>query len=386
MTDASVGTSVGTSVGRTGADVWRSVRAPVFVITGIVVASVAIFIAIGARTTGPFSPDSTDRNGAKALSTLLEDHGVDVTGTYDLVDAQGPGSGRTLLVAAGGSLDRYDWQRIDRAGWSHLVLIQPSRIALRIFAPGVESAGVLPEDSRSGGCELPAAVKAGTATVTGTTYSIPASADGCYGDGIHSSVVRLEENGRIVDIVGTPRSFTNHLLAEDGNAALALNLIGTHPELVWYLPEFENDDPAEGGGDPVVPPWVRYVAWMAAFAVLVIAFWRGRRLGPVVPEPLPVIVHAAETTEGRARLYRRSRARDRAAAALRESALGRLQGLHGIGRRTEPAAVVATVASRTGRDPMALHHLLYGPPPTDDAALLNLSRELDSLTQEVRRP
>jgi hypothetical protein len=106
----------------------------------------------------------------------------------------------------------------------------------------------------------------------------------------------------------------------------------------------------------------------------------------VVPEPLPVIVHAAETTEGRARLYRRSRARDRAAAALRESALGKLRKAHGIPRRAEPPAVVATVAARTGRDPAMLYELLYGLAPTDDATLLSLSHELDVLTQEVRHP
>ncbi|MDX6283943.1 MAG: hypothetical protein QOH03_5014, partial [Kribbellaceae bacterium] len=118
----------------------------------------------------------------------------------------------------------------------------------------------------------------------------------------------------------------------------------------------------------------------------VVAIWRGRRLGPVVVEPLPVIVHAAETTEGRARLYRRSRARDRAAAALRESALGKLQQAHGIPRRAEPTAVVAAIGARTGRDPAMLYELLYGQPPLDDSALMFLSHELDLLTLEVRHP
>jgi hypothetical protein len=131
---------------------------------------------------------------------------------------------------------------------------------------------------------------------------------------------------------------------------------------------------------------VRYVAWALAFAAFVVALWRGRRLGPVVAEPLPVIVHAAETTEGRARLYRRSRARDRAAAALRESAIGKLHKAHGIPRRAEPAAVVATVAARIGRDPAILSELLYGGPPIDDANLMFLSQQLDQLTQEVRHP
>ena len=52
-----------------------------------------------------------------------------------------------------------------------------------------------------------------------------------------------------------------------------------------------------------------------------------------------------------------------AAAALRESALAKLHKAHGIPRRAEPAAVVATVAARTGRDPATLYELLYGRPP-----------------------
>src|SRR5690606_41722785 len=51
--------------------------------------------------------------------------------------------------------------------------------------------------------------------------------------------------------------------------------------------------------------------------VVLLAWWQGRRLGPLVTEPLPVVVRASETVEGRGRLYRSRRARDRAAEALR---------------------------------------------------------------------
>jgi hypothetical protein len=231
-------------------------------------------------------------------------------------------------------------------------------------------------------------VKAGTATVSGPTYSAPSAAAACYGDGINNTVIRLEVGDRIVDVIGTPTSFTNEQLADDGNAALALNLIGTHQDLTWYLPQWESTDTGTGNdsGAPLIPPDVRYIAWALAFAVLVVAIWRGRRLGPVVAERLPVIVHASETTEGRARLYRRSRARDRAAAALRESALAQLHKAHGIPRRADPSAVVATVATRTGWDPAMLYEMLYGRPPLTDDALMSLSDELDILTQEVRHP
>ena len=49
-------------------------------------------------------------------------------------------------------------------------------------------------------------------------------------------------------------------------------------------------------------------------AGLAAAIWRGRRFGPLVPERLPVTVRAAETTEGRARLY--AHARDAVYSAL----------------------------------------------------------------------
>jgi hypothetical protein len=363
-------------------------------VTGLVVFGVLVLLIAGAaRTSGPFSPDSADPAGAKALAALLKNHGVEVTGTTAYQDAVDGSADKTLLIAPGGSLSRSDWEDIAMGGWGHVVLIRPGTRALELIAPGVLNASTtLPEDSRSPDCDLPAAVKAGTATVSGASYSAPDSAITCYGDGINHTLIRLETGGKIVDVVGSPQTFTNEKLADDGNAALALNLIGTSSEVVWYLPQYESDaydygDDDDGSdGPPLVPPDVRYIAWALAFAAFVVAIWRGRRLGPVVPEPLPVIVHAAETTEGRARLYRRSRARDRAAAALRESALGKLQAAHGIPRRAEPTAVVAAIAARTGRDPAMLYELLYGQPPLDDSALMFLSHELDLLTLEVRHP
>ncbi|GAA1700074.1 DUF4350 domain-containing protein [Kribbella yunnanensis] len=382
-------TTTSVPVGRGAAESWRVLRRPMLITGIIVLAAIVVLIFSTASTSGPFSPDSTERDGARALSNLLKNHGVNVRGTELLSDAVKPGAGKALLIGPNGQLDRADWQRIADAGWSHLILMRPSARQLAVLAPGVKNASQgLSSESREPDCDLVAAVKAGTVTVGGPTYSAPQGAKTCYGDGINHTVVRIETGSQTVDVIGTSRSFTNSELADDGNAALALNLIGTHQELTWYLPQFESNgvDEKGDGGPPLVPPDIRYIAWALAFAVLVVALWRGRRLGPVVVERLPVIVHAAETTEGRARLYRRSRARDRAAAALRESALGKLHKAHGIPRRAEPSAVVATLAARTGWDPHTLYEALYGMPPLDDAALLNLSDVLDVLMQEVRHP
>ena len=62
-------------------------RTPLLVTGVIVLGVIALLIAGTARTSGPFSPDSAEPTGAKALATLLEDHGVEVTGTDFLGDA-----------------------------------------------------------------------------------------------------------------------------------------------------------------------------------------------------------------------------------------------------------------------------------------------------------
>ena len=56
------------------------------------------------------------------------------------------------------------------------------------------------------------------------------------------------------------------------------------------------------------------------------------------------MVRASETVEGRGRLYRSRRARDRAAAALRTATLQRLMPRLGLGLSAQAPAVVATVA------------------------------------------
>jgi hypothetical protein len=109
-----------------------------------------------------------------------------------------------------------------------------------------------------------------------------------------------------------------------------------------------------------------------------------------VVEPLPVVVRSAEAVEGRARLYRSRRARDRAADALRAGSrerLVRLLGMPGSAAQdmSVAAQVVAAVAERTGRPRATIGLALYGPAPTDDAELVALADHLDDLEGQVRR-
>jgi hypothetical protein len=106
-----------------------------------------------------------------------------------------------------------------------------------------------------------------------------------------------------------------------------------------------------------------------------------------VTEPLPVVVRAAETVEGRALLYRRAGAADHAAEALRQATRDRLVPRLGLPRDAGQREVVAALAHRTGRPEAQTHALLYGPPSTSDKEtekeLVRLADALDALEKEI---
>ncbi len=79
----------------------------------------------------------------------------------------------------------------------------------------------------------------------------------------------------------------------------------------------------------LLPPWWQIAVVQAFLGLVVVGIWRGRRLGPILVEPLPVAVRAAETVEGHGRLYHRLGARDRAAEALRSGTRARLGRAYG---------------------------------------------------------
>ena len=97
--------------------------------------------------------------------------------------------------------------------------------------------------------------------------------------------------------------------------------------------------------------WAGPASVLVGVAVVLLAVVRGRRLGRLVREPLPVVVRAIETTESRGRLYRRAGDRERAAAVLRAGTAQRLTARLALARGAAPAALVGAVsaAARSSR-------------------------------------
>jgi hypothetical protein len=367
----------------------RGVRGPALVVALIVGVAIVLGLAANQERRGYLDPGAVDTFGGRALARLLEDEGVSVDyvrGSSAAVEAAGPGS--TLFVTVPWLVTQEQADQLVGTGADVVLVGVGSEVAL--FVPGAEVARAEVRDLAPH-CDLPVAERAGRALMGGTTFQVPAdtaASASCYPINGRPSLLQTRAGARTITALGTADAFTNEHLDEGGNAALAMGLLGGHRSLVWYRPVIER--PPDGGQSfsSLLPSWVAPTALQLFVAALLAALWRGRRLGRLVPEPLPVIVPAGEAERGRARLYRRGRSRAHAAAVLRSAAMRRLRRDLSLPGGPQPAVdeVIAVAAARTGRPGAELADVLVGSPPGDDAALVRLARDLDSLEREVRQP
>ena len=211
----------------------------------------------------------------------------------------------------------------------------------------------------------------------------------CYPAGGAPSLVQYSSGGQLITLLGTGEPLANGFLAQRGNAALALNLLGISPRIVWLVPApaiVAGAGPAGGHKSltSLLPLGADLVTIQLCVAVLLAALWRARRLGPLVPEQLPVVVRASETVEGHARLYQSRRARGRAAAALRAAMLRRVMAAVGLAPGAHQGAVTAALSARSALSPAQIEMMLFGPAPGTDTALVTLADDLDALERQVR--
>ncbi|MGP3772517.1 DUF4350 domain-containing protein [Streptomyces sp. SDT5-1] len=408
----------------TARQIWTRSRGIALALVLLLVAAVLIALVRSGEQHGALDPRSADERGSRAVAQLLADRGVDtrvVTTTAEARAAAGPDT--TLLVASPDRLTARQQSRLRAAtadSGGRTVLVAPGAASVDTLAPGVTAD---PEPAADGplapDCALPAARRAGPAATGGHRYStVLTDADSCYPSAGSPTLLRLpssaddggdggnntsdgggnegDDSGKTPGdtiVIGSPDILVNNTLDEQGNASLALQLLGSRPHLVWYLPSPSDASAADDAQNDrsfvdLIPKGWLWGTLQLFIAAALAALWRARRLGPLVQERLPVAIRASETVEGRARLYRKANARDRAATALRISTRTRLAPLIGIpvSQAHSPEDFLPALARQLptpDRDPRTL---LFGPPPATDAALIALADHLDALESEVRNP
>jgi hypothetical protein len=373
----------------------------------LVVLAVALASALLAGLRGPntlpLDPDNPEDDGMQAIARVLEQQGVEVDVARSLGELQRtPVDGGTRVLVVGTAFLSPD------SGARVLEHVRDAD-ALLVLGPGRNTGEVLdlPVTVDSWGqrgtvlephCDSPTwraddtltgadALIEVTGDLAGAVACFPPSAGFGAGGATAGHVVEMPASGdrpRTL-VLGIAPALTNAMVLEEANAAVGLRLLGGADRLVWYIPSVADaGEQAPQSLIDVLPEAVVPSVALLLAALGAAMVWRGRRLGPVVTEPLPAVIRSVETTQSRARLYRRAGDRRRALAALQLAARRRLATRLGLSRHAPTEAVVQAVARASGRHTEEIRRVLADPTADDDETLVRTARELRALEEGMR--
>ncbi|MEU6134514.1 DUF4350 domain-containing protein [Nocardioides sp. NPDC047086] len=368
------------AAGRPG---WFRRRRPILIVALAFVIAVALaYIATpkGGESFAAYDPESPDPDGTRALVQALEDHGVEVeiVRSSKRLESTEIGPDTTVLVTGTDALGEDTASRLrERTDAADLILAEPAPYVSAML--GIPYAVAQTSEAVEADCDDP----------RWAGLSIQADAVSAYDAGScfphQGGAVLAPAEG--LTVWGAPQVLTNDQILRADNAAVALRLLGENDHLVWYVPSLKDLAPDEAHSPAsLLPRWIRPALWLLLLAVVAFAVARGRRLGPLAVEPLPVHVRAGETTRSLGRLYRRSGDRTHAASTLRQAARTRLARRLRLGRHATPEAVVRAVVQHTGRPDLEVSALLTDAPIQNDQDLITLANALAALEEEVRHP
>lgn len=343
----------------------------------------AVFNTDNAQFGGSLDPRNPKPEGAQAVARVLDAQGVDVRvvrGEQAFLDAP-VDADTTVVVTNPEVLGRSTFDRLrsrsPRAGAT--VVVGAAPVVFDAFGLEPHQLG---RDDLFADCATPLA----KGLTIRDPYPTAVVGNGCFSsDG--AVVLHRPADDRRFWLLLAPDVLSNQHVLEADNAALALRLLGQHRKVLWYVADAADVTASDGVTiSSLLPGWLYPALWLLLASVLVSLLWRGRRFGPLVREPLPVVVRATETTESRGRLYHRARDRDHAGTILRTATRRRLADLLALPPDAPVPEVVVAVAARTRRDPHEVHRLLTPARVATDSDLAELGRQLLRLEDEVHIP
>lgn len=360
-------------------------RGAALLIGSVAVVAVALvaLLAPSPESATPLDPDNPGPDGSRALARVLEDHGVQVVvaRSADALDDTPVDADTTVVVVRTGGLGPPTIERmLAHTRPAELILVEPGPALLDELGLPSSSRRVEPDGPLRADCDDPLVAGLTLEADRVATYDA-----GCFPVGDNGAVLSRPRSRMV--LWGAEAVLRNEDVLHADNAAVALRLLGGRERLVWYLPSVRDLDGEEGVGlASLLPRWIVPALILALLAVAALAWARGRRLGPLAVEPLPVVVRAVETTESLGRLYQRAGDRRHAADLLRRATLDRLARRLRLGPAA-PDAVARAVAEVTGRPAADVDRLLApGQTPPDDHALITLANDLAALEEEAHRP
>jgi hypothetical protein len=364
------------------------------VLLAVVAMSVTLMSRDPQGNTEHLDPANPGYSGAQGLAHVLTNHGVEVIVVRSQAELlnETVGLNTTMVITRTDQLsERTAGMALARArSAASLILLEPDPEIIKGMSLPVDShpADLTDVTADCTGTEVGKELRLAQAGRAYTQTGNGPAATVCFPDvkdGGGAMVRLAPAQGRPpVTLLGDTSLISNGAILDSDNAAIALRLFGQSDRLVWYVPTVADISVAESTSRSIAPSWFQPGLALTTSAVVFLCLWRGRRLGRLVAEPLPVIVRAVETTESRGRMYRKSRDRARALAVLQLATRRRLASYLGLSESTSVSSVAAAAAAISGRDYHDVLALLNSPAAQDDSSLLKLANTLVSLEKEVR--
>lgn len=373
----------------------------------LVLMLIVTFIAGRSGASGaPLDPNNPGPDGMQALAQVLGNQGVDVQvvrGVSSLPDESAQGA--TVMVSTTDFLSKDSGEDLINyaSAASSLVILSPADNLREVFGVDVDTSSTRTPTAMSPECEN-TLWEAGDKVTGGDTLlevdstierdeaaiCLPPSPGYNAGGARSGYLVEVSLNGVNLNgttpatLAGIGAALTNANILDEANAATGLRLLGSNDRLIWVIPSIRDagELPPTGLFDVLPAPLLPSIV-LLLFALGVWALVRGRRLGPVTTEPLPVVIRAIETTASRGRLYREAQDRPRALASLQLAARRRLASRLGLAAGASPDQVVTAVAAATGRHTDEINRLLVDTSVNDDDTLVQIARDLRSLEEGI---
>ena len=323
-------------------------------------------------------------DGARALAQVLKKHGVSVR-EVTAKQAATVGEDTTLVVVFPSRMSHTIEQDVETRANVVYIGLEEEFGSSPAYLDGLSGdRGSASSTKVAPACASEIAGRA--AEIIPSRYSVSGAGTNwqmCFtADGETYAYAERIQDGRFRAVIPDSVRVRNRGILEAGNAALALNAIGRTPKVAWYIAS-RTDGVSPAETTPTQSPYLApaFLTVAGSLALLALAF--GRRLGPLTPERLPVEVPAAETLIGKARLLRTQRAYGHAASALRSACASRIASSLGVSTSADRNALTQAFTLR-GLPPSRYEALLWGPPPVNEAALVQLANDLDAFEKEIR--
>lgn len=377
----------------------------ILLVSLIVVAWLAVMVWVALqpeRTEGSLGIDDKTNHGAAAITSVLEEHSISVRPAQSMTQLESElrrnPDATVLFHDKHQAMETASFERLEE-----LADLVPAD--QRVFAgvtasqqdylvDGIDhtaNMNFIDELAATDQCRLDAAREAGSISSIRQGVVLTDDAQGCFrvvddsmGEQEHVYAFAETANGSIV--FADWRMLTNAGLYQNGTATLALWSLGRADSVIWFQPDFQLDPDSDGQLSPVqLPDWARMGIVWAVIATGIWLLYRARRTGPIIIEPLPAEVPAAETTVGRGRMYAKAKHHRHALTMLQQASRARLARLLQLGAQASSDAVLAETAKQLGR-PLAELRQLYDPPAGDISAqqFVTWANQLHDLEHQVR--